>query len=158
VELEGAVPESWTCNEDYFGSGDGCDCGCGLRDPDCDDPTQELLNCGDGEICSSEGVCFNPDEASIPDGWTCSPDWYAAGDDCDCACGAYDPDCSNSSLPVLGCNDGETCSLAGECEIPPELEPPLGQGCRVAGGVSYPSWLLLTLVGAALRSRRRREG
>lgn len=29
----------WQCANDYYGTGDGCDCGCGLVDPDCADAT-----------------------------------------------------------------------------------------------------------------------
>lgn len=29
------VPDDWTCNPFFFGTDDGCDCGCGIPDPDC---------------------------------------------------------------------------------------------------------------------------
>lgn len=29
------VPEAWHCSPTYYGSGDGCDCNCGVPDPDC---------------------------------------------------------------------------------------------------------------------------
>lgn len=43
------VPDSWSCSRFYFAGGDadGCDCGCGAVDPDCD-----------GGGCSEEG-CFD---------------------------------------------------------------------------------------------------
>lgn len=30
-----ALPEPWVCSLVFYGSGDGCDCGCGAVDPDC---------------------------------------------------------------------------------------------------------------------------
>eukprot|EP00514_Thraustochytrium_sp_LLF1b_P012390 CAMPEP_0184555408 /NCGR_PEP_ID=MMETSP0199_2-20130426/37482_1 /TAXON_ID=1112570 /ORGANISM="Thraustochytrium sp., Strain LLF1b" /LENGTH=204 /DNA_ID=CAMNT_0026951725 /DNA_START=253 /DNA_END=863 /DNA_ORIENTATION=- len=30
------VPKGWTCDAQYYSANDGCDCGCGVRDPDCD--------------------------------------------------------------------------------------------------------------------------
>ncbi|HET6344564.1 MAG TPA: hypothetical protein VFH51_06505 [Myxococcota bacterium] len=32
------VPEAWYCGPTYYNAGgdDGCDCDCGVRDPDCD--------------------------------------------------------------------------------------------------------------------------
>ncbi len=31
------LPSAWVCSVVFYGSGDGCDCGCGSRDPDCAD-------------------------------------------------------------------------------------------------------------------------
>lgn len=31
------LPKAWVCSVVFFGGGDGCDCGCGARDPDCAD-------------------------------------------------------------------------------------------------------------------------
>ncbi len=46
-------PADWTCVPGYYGSGDGCDCDCGITDPDCasgdcdwcHDPNQTLFIC-----------------------------------------------------------------------------------------------------------------
>jgi hypothetical protein len=48
------VPETWTCNTFYYagGAGDGCDCGCGEVDPDCD-----VGGCGENG-CSAEGCDY----------------------------------------------------------------------------------------------------
>ncbi len=46
---------------------------------------------------------------SLPQSWTCAPGWYAAGDGCDCGCGAPDPDCATDPV-VPGCGEGATCS------------------------------------------------
>ena len=46
------VPDEWTCNPFYYGSGDGCDCGCGIVDPDCADDTS--ASC---QWCNNTGSC-----------------------------------------------------------------------------------------------------
>lgn len=46
------VAEGWTCPPSYYGMGDGCDCGCGVVDPDC---TDEAV--GSCEFCNSPGSC-----------------------------------------------------------------------------------------------------
>jgi lysophospholipase L1-like esterase len=33
--LEAAPPEDWNCAYSWYGTDDGCDCGCGVIDPDC---------------------------------------------------------------------------------------------------------------------------
>jgi|GEM_PF-1488066 len=55
-----------------------------------------------------------------PPGWTCSASFYAGRDGCDCDCGVYDPDCSDGSATLYGCNANTQCSTAwcngfGEC-------------------------------------------
>jgi len=35
VLIEPSSERRWLCDEAYFGTGDGCDCGCGVLDPDC---------------------------------------------------------------------------------------------------------------------------
>jgi len=41
----------WTCDPGWYGTGDGCDCGCGIADPDCGGP-----GCVDPDCCTW-GVC-----------------------------------------------------------------------------------------------------
>jgi len=50
------VPTTWTCDEAWYGTLDGCDCNCGALDPDCD-LGQEVFNCEFGETCGPEGTC-----------------------------------------------------------------------------------------------------
>ena len=33
-----SVPPEWVCAPELFGTGNGCDCECGIVDPDCADP------------------------------------------------------------------------------------------------------------------------
>jgi hypothetical protein len=59
------VPEGWTCVPQYYGAADGCDCGCGVRDPDCADDT--LASC---DYCGVEGSC----SPLSPFVWNCPGD------------------------------------------------------------------------------------
>ena len=45
-------PPGWTCNVLYYDAFDGCDCGCGVIDPDCIDDA--VASC---EWCDDEGSC-----------------------------------------------------------------------------------------------------
>ncbi len=45
-------PPGWTCNDAYYGTDDGCDCGCGELDPDCASPL--VAAC---EFCANAGSC-----------------------------------------------------------------------------------------------------
>lgn len=110
------IPDNWHCALASYAGLDGCDCMCGAPDPDCNDPAQTLWGCSLGEICGEEGICIADIELEmIPPEWQCSSDYYAAGDGCDCACGAYDPDCDDAGAQRWGCLDGETCSEQGWC-------------------------------------------
>jgi hypothetical protein len=110
-----AVPAEWTCSSRWYARGDDCDCDCGARDPDCDDPTLDVYGCASESACTAEGVC----EVRIPDEWTCRDSWYAVGDDCDCNCGAWDPDCADETLKTFGCVDGGSCMEDGRCTTGP---------------------------------------
>ena len=63
-----AVPEGWTCNDAFFAALDGCDCGCGVQDPDCLDETLDVCDyCDDAGSCS-EDECpgsIDPDNNAI---------------------------------------------------------------------------------------------
>lgn len=102
----------------------------------CEDgfPSERLCNiaveCGDG-ICSvGESFdtcpedCDEPEPApEVPDDWFCEPEYYNVGDDCDCECGAYDPDCDDPSLRTVNCGRGEICNVLGECQDRDEPQP-----------------------------------
>lgn len=110
----------WTCDPDYYGGDDGCDCGCGLLDPDCAGSSVNSCDyCDDNGSCnvySCPGI-INLEQnwlcSEVPDieGWTCNPLFYDAGDGCDCGCGILDPDCIDST--VDSCN---RCNASGSCE------------------------------------------
>lgn len=56
-ECGGSLPAGWRCPAVNYGGGDGCDCNCGARDSDCDDPAADIYNCRPGEICGAGGLC-----------------------------------------------------------------------------------------------------
>ena len=46
------VPKTWNCEESFYGTFDGCDCGCGEFDPDCANPTVDAC-----QYCDNPGSC-----------------------------------------------------------------------------------------------------
>jgi hypothetical protein len=63
------VPATWTCNVGYYGTLDGCDCGCGALDPDCSDVTADAcVHCNDPGSCGT-GTC--PANIDPSDNSTC---------------------------------------------------------------------------------------
>jgi PKD domain len=122
---------AWTSAPDFYGAGDGCDCGQGLWDPDCAISGQRLYNCNNGEACvqsGQTGICQTVMTPSMPDpappstapaGWTCDPTFYNAEDGCDCGCGAFDPDCGKPDQELYNCNQGQYCGQSGTCESLP---------------------------------------
>ncbi|PKN56436.1 MAG: hypothetical protein CVU56_16230, partial [Deltaproteobacteria bacterium HGW-Deltaproteobacteria-14] len=105
-----SIPAAWTCRDRWYAADDGCDCGCGAWDPDCEDSHQQIYNCVPGSGCLSDGTC----EVPLPAGWVCDPELFAAGDGCDCNCGALDPDCDGDTA-ALNCAAGLVCGAAGGC-------------------------------------------
>ncbi len=61
-------PTGWTCNVSFYGTGDGCDCGCGILDADCASGSAELC-----EYCTNSGSCalFGCDEIDHDQNWLC---------------------------------------------------------------------------------------
>ena len=95
---------NWKCDPQRYGSGDGCDCGCGTADPDC----------GTDNGCTSYGcradACNRCTDTALtedrlvgcaPAQWTCELSHYGTHDGCDCGCGIADPDCGSGN----GCTD-----------------------------------------------------
>ena len=138
-DTEETVPYEWTCDHSYYGTGDGCDCECGAWDPDCEDASLQTYNCpSPSDVCAKAGggTCqasssggyydFGSDygdyaASNVPSGWTCEASFYGAGDGCDCACGAWDPDCDDASSSVYGCGgdpDTDMCvnTNGGTCQ------------------------------------------
>jgi hypothetical protein len=131
------VPEEWVCPEWSFGDNYTCDCGCGVRDPDCEDATSDVCDScpydygyGAGG-CSRNGSCDTivaDDNAhcidDAPPNWTCDELYYADGDACDCGCGAIDLDCQgNTTLAACDiCNTEGSCSPTG-CNNSPAINP-----------------------------------
>jgi hypothetical protein len=123
----------WTCDVALFGSLDGCHCGCGVVDPDCNDRTAASCDwCGSAGTCNEGGSCgdIRPEDNSTCRAWTCDPARYDAADGCDCGCGIVDPDCGGATPASCDkCNgvvDGG-CSPAGTCA---DLESADNSLCR----------------------------
>ncbi len=50
------VPDEWTCLPFFYGVDDGCDCGCGVIDPDCADASVDSCDfCDNADSCSEGG-------------------------------------------------------------------------------------------------------
>ncbi len=104
----------WTCSPSHYGSADGCDCGCGIRDPDCTtDGVEECERCSAEGACSHFGGCGLVSERNNSrcraEVWTCDPGKQQDGI-CDCGCGVLDGDCLDTTAE--GC---ALCSSAGSC-------------------------------------------
>ncbi|MDP2342188.1 MAG: IPT/TIG domain-containing protein [Deltaproteobacteria bacterium] len=65
------VPDTWSCSPSFFGTGDGCDCGCGAVDLDC--AQNDLSAC---EFCDDTGSCSDgsgcPGLINVDDIGTCT--------------------------------------------------------------------------------------
>lgn len=116
------VPIEWNCDPGQYGGSDGCDCGCGTDDPDCDGAGCTVAGCTD-TTCD---VCHNGSRAvrcDVPSAWSCHPGAYASDDGCDCGCGVPDPDCDGGGCEGNGCSEASctVChydALVGSCSIP----------------------------------------
>ncbi len=93
-------PAGWTCAPTSYDALDGCDCGCGVPDPDCAVATLPVIGCKTGEACSTAGACV----ACVPacNGKNCGPDG------CGGSCGS--------------CGEGAVCD-AGTCADPCKPTP-----------------------------------
>jgi hypothetical protein len=103
------APAGWTCSSDWYGSYDGCDCGCTLADPDCAGSGCSAPGCNASRTytacVTSNGTATGTGGTSgVPAGWTCTSIWYGTQDGCDCGCSLPDPDCNGSGCSAPGCN------------------------------------------------------
>lgn len=67
------APAGWSCDANRYDDGMVCDCTCGLRDPDCDDPAAVRLDCPSGYTCTAEGSCVIGDEDPVGAGGEDAP-------------------------------------------------------------------------------------
>lgn len=50
--------KEWTCDGSYYAAQDGCDCECGIPDPDCLFGSQHVFGCAEQfEVCNEQGNC-----------------------------------------------------------------------------------------------------
>lgn len=118
-----APPPSWNCAARLYHDGMRCDCGCGALDPDC--ASADVAAC---DKCDSPGSCSarpcpntidptsngNCDQPPPPAGWTCPPNTYADGLECDCGCSVPDLDCKDADFET--CQRCDVCGGHGACE------------------------------------------
>lgn len=58
-------PTTWTCDLSFFNTNDGCDCNCGIQDPDCNKDNQEIFNCDSTLDICVEGICKKPNLSEL---------------------------------------------------------------------------------------------
>jgi hypothetical protein len=64
-----SVPAEWTCSARYYGSADGCDCGCGAADPDCQGFGCTVASCS-APSCRFCHAADGSSESCDPNAWT----------------------------------------------------------------------------------------
>jgi hypothetical protein len=104
VACADVLASQWTCDPQRYGTGDGCDCGCGVADPDCENKGCSVYGCRDAACkrCTDTNYASDTLVGCVPaDTWKCDASHFGTGDGCDCGCGAKDPDCAGSD----GCTD-----------------------------------------------------
>ena len=144
------APAEWVCEDDYWDAGDGCDCGCGAIDPDCDDARAascdfcgNYLSCGTGSCPANihptnNAICGD----GVPPSWHCALAWYGdAG--CDCGCGALDIDCvdPDGGGPLTAadpaacgfCGGTGSCTDSADC-LTTNLDPTNNAICTPVAG------------------------
>jgi hypothetical protein len=109
-----AIPDRWTCAPSSYGDGV-CHCGCTVVDIDCPDSLSTSCQACDWQSCSQFWCSYiDPDEnqfcATPPSSWRCSARLYRDGVQCDCGCGALDPDCASAGRDAC-----DKCDAAGSC-------------------------------------------
>jgi hypothetical protein len=120
-----AAPEGWKCEASRFADGHTCDCGCGVRDADCQDATVESCDTCDAKGACAPAACpgkldpLNNAVCAVPAKWTCAPELYYDGV-CNCGCGVPDVDCPGPSwdqcdnCPSSSCAPFDCGSLVGD--------------------------------------------
>jgi hypothetical protein len=143
----------WTCAWDHYGSGDGCHCGCGAKDPDCNALGCTAARCFDSACAACSDELGRPYPCAAAEaGWDhdlqdgvggnqaaeCNGLRFGAGDGCDCGCGGLDPDCG----------DGEGCDEEGcwddACDrCTDNMSAPFSPtGCATATAPATPIWVV----------------
>lgn len=108
---EPTAPDGWLCQAGFYGSADGCDCGCGVADPDCNAGGCTELGCRESvcEYCydsadaAAAGDAASCNATAPPPAWQCPVRFFGSDDGCDCGCGELDPDCGGGGCSEAGC-------------------------------------------------------
>lgn len=109
------APAGWTCTPATYGDGHQCECGCGIRDPDCADGSVAACDdclaqgsCAIG-LCPSSIVADDNAHCAVPPRWACPPSSWGDGV-CDCGCGVVDVDCPDASAASCQRCDQASCA------------------------------------------------
>jgi hypothetical protein len=142
VDCGGPCPACavWNCNENYYGTSDGCDCGCGIPDPDCGINGCTTPECYDAscEYCYDE----NGNDVTCPDE-PCLDTCQSTGSECGTVCGVNCGSCVPEWVCIEGvCEEGADSWLCnpdyygdGDCDCGcgiPDIDCP-GGGCTFTG-------------------------
>jgi len=116
-----SVLSIWTCAFQAYGGSDGCDCGCGVMDPDCGGEGCTQGRCFDAACTTCHDDYGRPYACAAAEaGWDqdttdgspgsldashCNAVHFDAADGCDCGCGGIDPDCGSGGCSPFGCSD-----------------------------------------------------
>ncbi|HEY3446019.1 MAG TPA: hypothetical protein VGK67_06610 [Myxococcales bacterium] len=78
---------------------------------------------------SMSSMAFDAAIVSTPSTWTCPSSFYGDGTDCDCGCGALDPDCADATVGSCNwCDDEGSCNTAA---CPGTINPTDNSTCTV---------------------------
>ncbi len=114
---DASIPDPvWTCEPSYYNAADGCDCECGIPDPDCDLPNQVVYGCPADIACSDQGYCELP---GCGDGVVESP-----LETCD----------DGNTVPYDGCSPGCKPEAGYSCTADPTTCIPVPAGWSSAIG------------------------
>ncbi|MFZ5443528.1 MAG: hypothetical protein ACOZQL_26210 [Myxococcota bacterium] len=128
------APAGWTCSAARYNALDGCDCNCGVADPDCTPTTPVARGCGDANTCtddrcSATGQCVYPtNTATCEDGLYCTTSDRCAAGACTAGsardCSALSNACNLGVCdePQRACvrsprNEGGTCDDGLYCTV-----------------------------------------
>ncbi len=142
---------AWSCNPNRYAydGGDGCDCDCGLYDPDCDDPRQQVYNCSEGQVCGADAQCTEPGSGSsdVPD--TNNPNTNGADNEAGASSSSTEVDSFEDGVTGLVDTNNGGSNSSGEPVVIIKRE-----GCSALGGSSAMPLAAFALV--LLRRRKRR--
>ena len=107
----GGGPAGWNCPARFYGANDGCDRGCGIRDPDC--PSSLTSVC---DYCSSDGSCASDGASSQCDTSLLTPNNNAT---CGGSATGGGSGTTGGGTGTTGGGTGSTGGGSGTC-IPPD--------------------------------------
>eukprot|EP01105_Mastigella_eilhardi_P008505 TRINITY_DN2061_c0_g1_i18.p1 TRINITY_DN2061_c0_g1~~TRINITY_DN2061_c0_g1_i18.p1 ORF type:complete len:1315 (-),score=237.47 TRINITY_DN2061_c0_g1_i18:455-4399(-) len=116
--------DGWTCDVSYYDAGDGCDCKCGIIDPDCAQEDAKVWGCSKGQVCAYNSTCVDPG--------VCGNLYVEGSETCDGGLGCFNCSCQPGYLPSNeGCNSANCKTACGDgiAVFPEECDG--GFGCDV---------------------------